>query len=155
MPAIEAMPLPGISLLARRRGPECYRDALRAEVPGRVSLAELIAAFYGGGAFLPERLALRLIGRGAGRAEIAALAEGRTTRFAAWTVEAREPDQILLADFQDFTCSWLWAEPLANGTALWFGSGVRRPERAVVQRLMPVHRWYARRLLAGAVRGLR
>jgi len=155
MPAIEPRPLPADSLLARLRGPECYRDAFCAEVPGRVTLAAFIAAFYGSGAFLPERLALHAIGRSGGRAEAAALAEARAGRFAAWTVEAREADQILLRDFRDFTCSWLQAEPRGQTTRLWFGSGLRHPERTVARALVPVHRWYARKLLAGAVRGLR
>ena len=105
MPAILPKPLPESSLLARHRGAECYRDAFCARVPGEVSLAAFIAAFYASGAFWPERMALHLIGRGADRADIAALAEGKAQRFAAWSVEARKGDQILLRDFQDRTCS--------------------------------------------------
>ena len=152
---ITAAFLPPDSLLARLRGAECYRDAFRVEVPRRVDLAAFLRAFYGSAAFAPERLALGLIGRGGTRAHIAALAEGRTDRFAAWTVEAREPHQILLRDFQDATCSWLIAEPTGeHATTLWFGSAVRHPGRALVTALMPLHRWYSRRLLAGAVGSL-
>jgi len=39
-----------------------------------------------------------------------------------------------------------------HATTLWFGSAVRHPEGALVKALMPFHRWYSRRLLAGAVR---
>ena len=145
-----AAPLPLDSLLARLRGAECYRDAFRVEVPRRVDLAAFLRAFYGSAVFTPERLALGLIGRGAGRAEIEALAEGRTESFAAWTVEAREPAEILLRDFHNVTCSWLMADPGKHATTLWFGSGVRKPERLVVRVLVPLHRWYSRRLLAGA-----
>lgn len=47
---------------------------------------------------------------------------------------------MLLRDFHGRTCS-----------CLWFGSAVRHPEGALVTALMPFHRWYSRRLLAGAV----
>ena len=155
MPAIAAPPPPETSLLARSRGPDCYRDAFRLEMPRRVALADYIAAFYGSAAFTPERWVLGLIGRGAVRADIPALAEGRTDRFAAWSVESRGESEILLRDFRDRTCSWLMAEPSGNGTRLWFGSGVRGGDKPLVRALVPLHRWYSRRLLAGAARELR
>ena len=65
MSAIAPAPLPAISLLARHRGPECYRDAFCAHVPRAVSLSEFIAAFYSSPAFTPERMLLHLIGKGA------------------------------------------------------------------------------------------
>lgn len=181
---VAAAPLPEDSLLARLRGPECYRDAFRVEVPGRVTIAQYIAAFYASAAFTPERLLLGLIGRGGSHAQIAALAEGRAERFAAWTVEAREPassseavgqqglpassseavggqnPEILLRDFQNRTCSWLMVEPAVEGepgtaaTTLWFGSAIRALDAPLVRALMPFHRWYSRRLLAGAARAL-
>lgn len=163
MTGITSRALPPSSLLARHRGTECYRDAFCARVPGEVSLKRFIAAFYASAAFLPERIVLRLIGRPAGKAAIAALAENRIRAFSAWSVEAREADQILLRDFQDRTCSWLGVshggaahgQPDAPGhTELWFGTGIRHPESLVVRTLVPVHRWYARRLLAGAARRL-
>jgi hypothetical protein len=173
--AVRSVELPAWSLLARHRGAECYRDAFAVEVAGAVSLAGFVARFYGSRAFWPERMALHLIGRGANRADIAALAEGRSDTFAAWSVEAREDartdsaasaphrEQILLRDFQDRTCSWLAVEEgvapalsqhsgSAEGpaaTRLWFGTGLRPPEAFVARTLVPVHRWYARRLLAG------
>ena len=154
MVTITTPPLPAGSLLARHRGTECYRDAFLASVPGTITLEDFIAAFYASAAFLPERKVLSLIGRGASPSDIAALAAGRTSNFAAWSVEAREADQILLRDFQDRTCSWLQVEPQDDSTRLWFGSGVRHPDSAVFRALMPAHRWYARQLLAGAVRRL-
>ena len=95
MTRITAPPLPPQSLLARKRGPECYRDAFRAAVPGEVSLGELVTAFFSSRVFLTERMALHLIGRGASHADIAALAAGRTERFAAWQVEVREANEDL------------------------------------------------------------
>lgn len=134
-------------------------------MPGRIGLARYIAAFYASAAFTPERLALGLIGRGGSHADIAALARGRAERFAAWTVEARNGPEILLRDFQNRTCSWLMVEPHEAGpntgelataaTTLWFGSAVRAPDAPLVPALMPFHRWYSRRLLAGAAASLK
>ena len=153
-PGIEARDLPEHSLLAHRRGPDCHRDAYCAEVPRAVSLSEYITAFYSSIQFTPERKLLALIGRGASRADIAALAEGRADSFAAWEVEARTDNQLLMRDFQDRTCSWLMLQPTTGGTRLWFGSGVRNPDGGAVSVLMPFHHWYSRVLLSGAVRRL-
>lgn len=165
MARITALPLPPDSLLARHMIADDYGDCFAAEVAGAVPLERFIAAFYSSRAFTPERLFLRLIGRGADAGDIAALAEGRSARFAAWTVEAREEDQILLRDFMGETRSWLKVEPHPEGTAtrLLFGSGVGRSKgeskrspigRAIFAALTPLHRLYARALLAGAVRGI-
>ncbi|WP_341713238.1 hypothetical protein [Erythrobacter sp.] len=154
MTAIFAADLPDDSLLALHRGDECYRDAFYVEVGQPVSLSAFIASFYSSRAFWPERMVLHLIGRGANRADIAELANGQSKHFAAWSVEARTDYQVLLRDFQDRTCSWLAVEAVegARATRLWFGSGLRRPEAFLVRTLTAVHRWYSRRLLAGAVR---
>lgn len=152
MARIESASLPADSLLAQHRGAECYRDAFRTEVSHPVSLTAFIAAFYASPAFTPERKLLRLIGKGADRADIAALAEGRSERFAAWSVEARSETSILLRDFQNRTCSWLMAEPKGESTVLWFGSGVRHPEGLAFRVLVGFHGWYSRVLLAAAVR---
>ena len=153
MVTITTPPLPEDSLLARLR-PDCYRDAFATETSREISLQQFIAAFYSAASFTPERKLLSLIGRGASHADIAALAQSRADTFAAWHVEAREEAQILLRDFRDQTCSWLAIEPISNGTKLWFGSGVRHPDKPLVSALMPFHRWYSRVLLAGAARRL-
>ncbi len=162
MANVEARDLPQDSLLALHRGLECHRDAYAAVVPGEVSLGEFITAFYSSIQFMPERKLLGLIGRGASRTDIGALADGRADSFAAWDVEARAENEILLRDFQDHTCSWLMVEFLPSSseavgqqeTRLWFGSGVRNPDRGAVSLLMPFHHWYSRVLLGGAVRRL-
>ena len=168
MTRITAPPLPPQSLLARKRGPECYRDAFRASVAGEVSLGELVTAFFSSRAFLAERMALHLIGRGADHADIAALAAGRTERFAAWQMEAREENELLMHDFLDQTCCWLAVStrgpdgaldgplpvPERGRTFIWFGTGVREVGGPIMRNLQGAHRFYARQLLAGAARGL-
>ena len=169
MTRIAALPPPETSLLAQRRGEDWYRDAFRACVPGHVTLGTFVTEFFAGPAFLPERMALHLIGRGAGAAEIAALAEGTATRFAAWEMEAREADQLLMHDFLDRTCCWLAVSHEGDASDLgaphnagereqrflWFGTGLRNPGGPFARWLKQPHRAYARWLLAGAARRLR
>ncbi len=90
---------------------------------------------------------------------------GKRDTFAAWTVEARAPDQLLLCDFMGRTRSWLMVAPAEapGGTRLYFGSVVV-PERnattgetampATHSRLLGFHRLYSRMLLSAAARRL-
>src|SRR3546814_5260648 len=87
------------------------------------------------------------------------LAQGRITRFAAWSVEARQIDQTVLAAGR--TRSWLMALPVGTGsgaTALFFGSSITPRERGGLgwqfSALLLFHKLYSRVLLASAVRRL-
>ena len=136
-----------------------YTDAFRAVVAPPVSLPDFIAAFYATRLFSAERQILRLAGWTSTPGEIAELADGTRTAFAAWRVAARRPDEILLADTTGRTRSWLHAAPSEHGTALWFGSViVPRPGRdslgPAMRALIGPHRVYSRLLLAAAARDL-
>lgn len=156
MTPIEASTLPGDSLLTGFARADDYTDCFTCEVARQVSLSDFIAAFYNSPAFRPERWVLHLIGKGSGGADIARLAAGQTDSFAAWSVIRRTDNEILLQDFQHRTCSWLAVTALApDRTRLSFGSGVRNPGSLAFRLLVPVHRAYARALLASAVRALR
>ena len=160
MSPIRARPLPPDSLLALHSGPGDHTDCYTLDVPHAVALEALVEAFYTSRGFLPERLFLSLIGRGAGAAEARALARGETDRFAAWRVEARSGSELLMADFMGRTRSWLMVEPLGvSATRLHFGSGVirrdgrgpgARLERGLVRLLLPGHALYSRALLRSA-----
>ncbi|MDX1378506.1 MAG: hypothetical protein R3307_06635 [Anaerolineales bacterium] len=52
------------------------------------------------------------------------LSEGKINAFAAWTVEARSENQLLMSDFLDRTKSWLMISPSQTGTHLYFGTGI-------------------------------
>jgi len=157
---IRARSLPGDSLLARHSREGDHTDCYACEVPGAVSLAGFVEAFYGSRAFVPERLVLYLVGRGANPADARRLAHAETDRFAAWRVEARTGRELLLRDGLGRTRSWLMAEPLAGGeTRLWFGSGITRregrglgarAERGLFRALLPGHAIYSRVLLGAA-----
>lgn len=159
----EADPPDG-ALLDRYRGVGGYTDCFVAVVPDRVTQTAYIEAFYTTALFKLERLVLALlVSRPSTDDEARRLAAGETDRFAAWTVEAREADQILMCDFMGSTRSWLMsvadtAAPRPT-TSLYFGSAIV-PRRGAGRlgigfRLMvPLHRLYARALLRSAVRRL-
>jgi hypothetical protein len=161
---VEAYPLPAGALLQRyREMPGAYTDCFSVCVGRTVGAAEFIEAFYTTGLFKRERFVLFLIGRGCTDAEARRLARGETDRFAAWTVEARAENELLVCDFARLTRSWLMAAPAADGasTRLYFGSAVvpgakdkdGNPQpTAGFRYLQPVHAFYARALLRAAVR---
>ena len=155
--------LPPGALVGRYQGGGGYTDCFTATVPGRVTQAAYVEAFYTTPLFKLERLVLAvLVARPSTDAQARSLAAGETETFAAWTVEAREPDQVLLCDFLGSTRSWLMsaADPASETTTFWFGSaivprkGAARPGPGF-RALVPFHRLYARALLRAAVRGLK
>lgn len=162
---IEAKPPPGGALLARYRDmPGAHTDCYSTVTEGQVSPEAFIAAFYTTWLFKCERFVLFLMGRGCTDDEARALASGATDRFAAWTVEARAENQLLVCDFLGSTRSWLMTAPEGSrATRLYFGSAVvpRAKDRAGNPRpsagfrlLLPVHAFYARALLRAAARKL-
>ncbi len=157
--AVVSAELPGDALLERYRAEGGHVDCYVVEVPRSVDLRQLITAFYTSTVFRPERWLLgALLGKRANNADVARLAAGETTRFSAWSVEARGEDQILLCDFQGRTRSWLMVLPIEGGTRLHFGSAVipqkRRADRALFSALLGFHRLYSRVLLSGALKRL-
>lgn len=138
-----------------------YTDCFVTDVAASVSLAAFVEAFYTSAAFKCERVVLTLVGKPSSDDDARRLARGESDKFAAWTVEARAADQLLVCDYLSRTRSWLMVEPIADGgTRLYFGSAVV-PVRAgsgrvrlgfVFSALLPAHKVYAR-LLLGAARG--
>lgn len=165
MTTIEDSTLPDGALLQRyRQMPGAYTDCFTGSVGRSVSAAEFIEAFYTTGLFKCERFVLFLIGRGCTDEDARKLARGEADKFAAWTVEGRSADQLLVCDFAKLTRSWLMAVPADNGaTRLFFGSAVvpgakdrdGNPQpTAGFRYLQPVHAFYARALLRAAARKL-
>jgi hypothetical protein len=127
--AIRTGELPPGTLLAPYRSRGAYTDCYHMDLPGAVPLQAYVEAFYTTRLFRIERLLLRwLVRRPSTDAQARQLALGQTTAFAAWTVEARASDQLLLCDFMKRTRSWLMVRPVEGGgaqaTRLYFGSAV-------------------------------
>ncbi len=166
MAFIKSCELPEASLLREYLDRGAYTDCYTMEIARPASLAEYIVAFYTTAVFKLERLLLAwFVARPSTDAEVQALASGQLKSFAAWDVEAREPSQILLTDYQGRTRSWLMSTPSPDGqtTKLFFGSAVvpvedRRTGQnrmgSTFRALLGFHKLYSRVLLHSAVRRL-
>ena len=164
MPSIRACPLPEDALLSKYAQAGAYTDCLTTEICRPVSHAAYIEAFYTSRIFKLERLLLAwLMHKPSTDAQARALTSGASDSFAAWRVEARTADQLLICDFLGYTRSWLMIAPPgdggAAGTRLYFGTAVV-PARDTVsgqatwtfsfRMLLPFHKLYARTLLYAA-----
>ena len=163
MASIETCELPHDALLRRYVDRGAYADCYVTELARPVPLAEYVEAFYTTAVFRLERLLLSwFVARPSTDAQARELASGDLTSFAAWNVEARETNQVLLSDFQGRTCSWLMSAPASGSrsTALYFGSAVvpivdRRSGKKSMgfafRALLGFHKLYSRVLLRAAV----
>lgn len=122
--------------------------------------AEFVEAFYTTWLFKLERFVLAwLVHKPSTDTEARVLARGERDAFAAWSVEGRVGNQLLMRDFQSRTRSWLMVEPRPASTRLYFGSGiVPRVDRETGENrmgpgfrvLLGFHKMYSRALLAAA-----
>ncbi|ESQ91088.1 hypothetical protein ABAC460_07285 [Asticcacaulis sp. AC460] len=160
MRVITAKSLPERSLLTTYRNGKAYTDSYSLDLAFEVTLAAYVEAFYTTWLFKLERLVLAtLVGRPSRDSQALALARGDVRRFAAWTVEARDHDQILMCDFLAKTKSWL----MCDGKRLWFGTvivpeAVHSNGEAYLgigfHALIPFHRLYSKALLRAAAQKL-
>lgn len=170
MPVIERVPIPQGSFLQRYQGEGSHADCYLAQLPGHVSQADFVTAFYTTRLFRLERWILAVfVSRPSSDDEAAQLARGERDRFAAWHVEQRSDNELLLCDFSGRTRSWLMTEPVeggagSSGTLLRFGSAVvprvdpangRRSLGAAFRVLLGFHKLYSRLLLRAACTRLR
>lgn len=165
MTSVRPCELPETALLRKYQEGRAYADCYVTEVSGSVSQAVFIEAFYTTALFKVERTILRWpADRPSFDIEAKQLAEGTTDSFAAWRVEGRNADQLLLADFTGRTKSWLMVIPVSGTgvgtqTRLYFGSAVvprveprtgRRKMGFAFRALLGFHRLYSRLLLRAA-----
>jgi len=159
--------LPEDSLLRRYSSkPGHYTDCYEAIIDGRSDFQSYVFAFYTTWLFRCERLILKwAVQRPSSDQDVRQLAEGKSNTFAAWSVEARARDEILLCDLAGRTRSWLKTEDLPDSkTRLLFGSAVvpvspsdAKPPRMgfLFQALLGFHKLYSRALLASAARTIK
>ena len=156
--AITSRELPAGALLREYVGKGAYTDCFATDVGASVSFASFVEAFYTSAAFKCERVVLAAIGKPSSDDDARRLARGEAEKFAAWTVEARAADQLLVCDYLSRTRSWLMVAPIEGDTRLYFGSAVvpvgRGSGRARLgfpfNALLPAHKLYARTLLSAA-----
>lgn len=163
MTRVAASPMPAKALLARYAERGAFTDCFKTTIDREIQFPSYIVAFYTTPLFRVERFILRwLAKRPSSDEDVRRLGAGATTEFAAWTVEARSEDQLLLCDMLGRTRSWLMAVPdtrPSGNTVLYFGSAVvpRRSSESGKPRmgagfsvLKGFHYWYSKALLAGA-----
>ena len=164
MSSIRSQALPPDALLARYAHAGAFTDCYATEIAGSFSQAEYVEAFYTTAVFRLERQLLAwFVASPSSAAQARQLATGELDSFAAWRVEERSADQLLVTDFAGRTRSWLMvvSNPVGGTptTRLYFGSAVvpivsaasGRPTMGVVFRaLLGFHRIYSRVLLGAA-----
>ena len=120
-----------------------------------MSHAQFVEAFYTTWVFKLERLILKwAVAKPSTDVEAKELAAGMRDRFAAWTVEDRATDQLLMCDYLKHTRSWLMVAPCEldglPATRLHFGSVVVSVRRFPYNALLGFHKLYSRVLLSSA-----
>ncbi|NJN00824.1 MAG: hypothetical protein HC793_04455 [Aquincola sp.] len=99
MAIIRPCELPDDALLRRYLDGGGYADCFVAEVTRPVTQAQFVEAFYTGSLFKLERQLLAwFMARPSTDVQARELALGMRDDFAAWRVEARRADQLLLSD---------------------------------------------------------
>lgn len=161
---IESQSPPACTLLHRYREAGAYTDCYSTDLDFPVSAAEYIEAFYCTWLFRLERWVLAVVmRRPSSDAQARAVANGTIDDFAAWTVEARAENQLLMCDVLRRTRSWFMCEARGRHTRLYFGSAVvpqsdsdgRQRLVFVFRLLLGFHRMYSRLLLRAAAQSLR
>ncbi|HQS00426.1 MULTISPECIES: hypothetical protein [unclassified Polaromonas] len=166
MPSIQRSELPHGALLRKYQYGGAYADCYTTEIARHVSQAEYVQAFYTTPLFRLERLLLAwLVSKPSTDVQAGQLASGAVDSFAAWSVEERRENQLLMCDFQGRTRSWLMVIPMegenSRGTRLYFGSavvparaaraGAQTPDLGLTFRLLlGFHKLYSRALLFSA-----
>ncbi len=164
MPSVQACDLPQAALLRKYLHEGAFTDCYFTEIAGAVTHCEYVEAFYTTKVFKVERLLLGwLVSRPSTDVQAKQLASGALDVFAAWTVEGRSSDQLLLSDFTGRTKSWLMVARSVGGvglplsTRLYFGSAVVVGAKAgqaslgmSFRLLLGFHKLYSRVLLFAA-----
>lgn len=162
--SIDKCTLPDNALLFSYLRNGHYTDCYKTDISKVVSHADYVVAFYTTYLFKLERLILRLaVSKPSTDAQARQLAAGEIDTFAAWYVESRSDNQILMCDFRDRTRSWLMVSPLPGddgaGTRLYFGSAVVRAHDSNTESTSPgsgfdallgFHKLYSEALLYSA-----
>ena len=104
--------LPIGALLGTYRDAGAYTDCYAVDMSQPVSQADYVEAFYTTWVFKLERWVLAMfVSKPSTDAQARALASGQADAFAAWSVEGRSGNQLLMCDFQRRTRSWLMSVP--------------------------------------------
>lgn len=123
---VEQSGLPSDSLLIRYQESGDFTDCYLIKVSEKVDFQKYVYSFYTSWLFKLERFVLKwIVNKPSTDQEVLLLAKGNSENFAAWSVEDRAENQLLLCDYQGQTRSWLRVVNLNEGnTLVYFGSAV-------------------------------
>ena len=164
MSSIQPCSLPDNALLDAYRANGAYTDCYATDIVGSVSHQQFVTAFYTTFLFKLERVILKwAVSKPSTDAQAEQLASGTADAFAAWNVEKRYENQLLLCDLTGRTRSWLMVAPLKTergpATRLYFGSAIVPTRDAKTgqlalgsgfRALLGFHKAYSRALLYAA-----
>lgn len=161
---VRAVDIPSGTMLKAYQAQEgCYTDCYAVDVAGAPDIERFIRIFFDTSIFRLERRILALSGLEATHADdVDALARGHRSRFAAWRLEGKTADELMLRFERPSGRTWLHVAdvPDQSGQArLFFGSALlpgardndKRPTIGwSLHAFLPFHRLYARMLLRAA-----
>lgn len=127
--SIQKEKLPDDALLQGYRLSNCYTDCYATTIQASVSFTEFVFAFYTTPLFKLERLILKwAVKKPSSDEDARQLSVGDRQSFAAWAVEGRTDNQLLMCDFRSRTRSWFMLVQVSGddgvGSRLYFGSAV-------------------------------
>jgi len=142
----------------------CYTDCYATDIRAAVNLSSFVTMFYTTPLFRLERVVLKLaVSKPSTDRQARQLGEAKIDHFAAWKVEQRTEDQLLMCDMSGRTRSWFMVDFIPNDsgpkTRLYFGSAVvpvmndKTGELTLGQgfvNLLGFHKLYSRALLSAA-----
>src|ERR671924_2078513 len=97
--SIETNQIPANTMLKQYSGNGAYVDCYSTEITGQVSFGDYIIAFYTTPLFRLERFILTwAVSKPSTDKQVRQLADGEVEQFAAWQVEGRSENEMLLCD---------------------------------------------------------
>lgn len=156
MISIQNIPVPTDTLLGNYSSVTgAFTDCYMTGIARTVSFPEFVFAFYTTPLIKLERLILLTVSKPSSDTQARQLADGKIEKFAAWTVEARTENELLMCDYLSRTRSWFMAKSDGAKTQLYFGSAVVPKTGATsldlgFRTLLGFHRIYSVLLLRSA-----
>ncbi|KXK14732.1 MAG: hypothetical protein UZ14_CFX002001010 [Chloroflexi bacterium OLB14] len=137
-----------------------YVDCYVTTIDKQIAFPEFVFAFYTTWLFKIEAFILKhTVKKPSSDAEAKKLASAEIDHFAAWTVEARSENELLMCDMLARTHSWFMIHQVEDKTKLYFGSAVVPKSRGeglglIFTLLLGFHQIYSVLLLYFAKRGV-
>ena len=137
MYSIKKCPVPADTMLGKYSVNGAYTDCYTTKISGSISFPEFIFSFYTTPLFKVERLILKFtVSKPSTDAEARQLADSKIDKFAAWHVEGRNENELLMCDFLERTRSWFKLIPVSQTrTQLYFGSAVSSSQNSKTGKL--------------------